>query len=95
MHRAPEARRSLWERFAGLVSAPASWVVALLVAGLGGALLGLVPQSASAEQSPVVLPPTAESARVTELVKQFPGGDTAPVLLVISRADGGQLSGAD
>ncbi|MCB0932297.1 MAG: MMPL family transporter [Mycobacterium sp.] len=72
-----------------------SWLLAIAVALIGGALLGLIPASSSAEQSPVVLPPTAESARAAELAKQFPGGDTAPVILVVTKADGGALSPAD
>ena len=75
-----------------IVSSRRSWVLALVVAALGGALLGLIPQSGSAEQSPVVLPPSAESVRAAEVIKAFPGGDAAPVLLVISRADGADLS---
>ena len=70
-------------------------MLALAVALLGGSLLGLVPQSSSAEQSPVVLPPTAEAARAADVAKQFPGGDTAPVILVITRSDGGDLSPED
>jgi len=95
MHRAPEIRLPVWDRIGGLVSSRRSWVLALLVAALGGALLGLIPDSASAQQSPVVLPASAESVRATELIKQFPGGDAAPVLLVISRADGAALSPDD
>ena len=95
MHRAPEVRRPLWDRLANLVCGPRSWVLALLVAAVGGALLGVIPQSGSAEQSPVVLPPAAESARAADLVKRFPGGDSAPVLLVISRDDGAKLSPED
>jgi len=95
MHRAPEIRLPVWDRIGGLVSSRRSWVLALLVAALGGALLGLIPESASAQQSPVVLPPSAESVRATALIKQFPGGDAAPVLLVISRADGAALSPDD
>jgi RND superfamily putative drug exporter len=92
MHRAPDVHRPLWERIGEIVSNRRSWVLARVVAALGGALLGLIPQSGSAEQSPVVLPATAESVRAAEVIKAFPGGDTAPVLLVISRADGADLS---
>jgi RND superfamily putative drug exporter len=92
MHRAPDVHRPLWERIGEIVSNRRSWVLAVVVAALGGALLGLIPQSGSAEQSPVVLPATAESVRAAEVIKAFPGGDAAPVLLVISRADGADLS---
>ncbi len=95
MHRAPEARQPLWERIGGLLADRYSWLIALAVAMIGGALLGLVPPSSSAQQSPVVLPPTAESARAAELIKQFPGGDTAPVILVISKSDGAALTPED
>ena len=95
MHRAPEPRPALWERIGALVSGRRSWVLALVVTAIGGALLGLIPQTGADQQSPVVLPPTAESARVAELLKQFPGGDTAPVLLVITRSDGSELSPED
>ena len=95
MHRAPDVRPPLWDRIGELVSGRRSWVLALLIAVLGGALLGLIPQSDTAQQSPVVLPPTAESVRAGEEIKQFPGGNSAPVLLVISRADGDDLSPDD
>jgi len=95
MHRAPEIRLSAWDRIGALVSGRTSWVLALAITLLGGALLGLAPQNSSAEQSPVVLPPTAEAARAAELARQFPGGDSVPVILVVTRADDGQLSAVD
>lgn len=95
MHRAIEPRRPFWDRFGRLVAGRRSWVIALLVAMVGGALLGLISDNGAAEQSPVVIPATAESARVTELLKQFPGGDQAPVILLITRSDGAPLSPED
>ena len=95
MHRAPPIRRPLWQRFGDLVASPRSWVLGLLVAIAGGAVLGLIPATGAAERSPVVVPPTAESARVTELLRQFPGGDQVPVILLVTRTDGGALAPAD
>ena len=95
VHRTPEVRRPLGQRFGDLVSAPLSWVLALVVAMAGGALLGLSPATGAAERSPVVVPPTAESSRATELLQQFPGGNQAPVILLVTRTDGGVLSPDD
>lgn len=95
MHRAPEVRSTIWERIAELVAGPRSWVLALALTVIGGAVLGMVSDNGSAEQSPVVIPSTAESARVTELLKQFPGGDQAPVILLFSRVGGAVLAPQD
>ncbi|WP_445170785.1 MMPL family transporter [Mycolicibacterium sp. Dal123E01] len=57
--------------------------------------MGAIGQSASAEQSPVSLPPSAESATVAALLKDFPGGGSAPVILVVTRTDGGSLTPTD
>lgn len=95
MHRAPTIGRQFWDRFGGLVSGRFSWVIALVVTLAGGAVLGLVADTGADEQSPVVLPASAESARVNDLLTQFPGGDTAPVIMLVTRADGGALSPDD
>ncbi len=95
MHRGPALTRPAWDRFGELVSGRFSWVLALIVLMAGGALMGVVGQNASADQSPVALPPSAESAEAAALLKQFPGGDQAPVLLVVTRQDGAPLSSAD
>ncbi|GAY18250.1 MMPL family transporter [Mycobacterium sp. shizuoka-1] len=95
MHRGADVRRAGWERIGDLVTSRHSWLLALIVALLGGGLMGVVGQSSSADQSPVSLPPSAESARVAALLKEFPGGGTAPVILVVTRADGAELTPAD
>lgn len=85
----------MWARIGDLVSGRLSWNLALVLTIAGGALLGLVTDNGSAEQAPVVVPAAAESARVTELLKAFPGGDSAPVILLVTRADGQALSPED
>ncbi|WP_422742592.1 MMPL family transporter [Mycobacterium sp. WMMD1722] len=72
-----------------------SWLVALLVVGVSGALLALLGGGDSASQSPVSVPANAESAQVNELRAAFPGGDSAPAILVVTRTDGAPLSPAD
>lgn len=84
-----------WNRLAGAVTAPRSWILALLIALASGALMGLAGSDASAGQSPVSLPPSAESARAAALLAEFPGGDQAPAILVVTRADGGALTPTD
>ncbi|KZE98158.1 MMPL family transporter [Rhodococcus sp. EPR-147] len=57
--------------------------------------MGLVGSNDSADQSPNSLPTSAESYQVDELLAEFPDYDSAPVILVLSRADGGDLTAAD
>ncbi|MBB3605006.1 RND superfamily putative drug exporter [Mycolicibacterium sp. BK556] len=95
MHRGLEAKRPLWERIGDLVTNRHSWLLALIVAVIGGGLMGAIGQGNAAEQSPVSLPPSAESAKVAATLKEFPGGESAPVILVVTRADGAALTPAD
>ena len=95
MHRGSDSKRPLWDRIGELVSSRHSWLLALIVAVIGGGLMGAIGQSSSADQSPVALPPSAESAQVAALIKEFPGGDAAPVILVVTRTDGAVLTTAD
>lgn len=84
-----------WNRLAAAVTAPRSWILALVIALSAGALMALAGSDSSAGQSPVALPDTAESARAAALLSDFPGGDQAPAILVISRTDGAVLTPAD
>ncbi len=72
-----------------------SWLTALVVIAVSGALMGLLGSGDSSEQSPVAVPTGAESARAEVSRATFPGGDQAPVILVVTRADGAPLTGAD
>lgn len=95
MHRGLDGRASVWDRIGTLVTNRHSWVLALLIAVIGGGLMGVIGQGSSADQSPIALPPSAESAKAAALLKDFPGGGAAPVILVVSRPDGATLTPAD
>ncbi|QEN12342.1 MMPL family transporter [Mycolicibacterium sp. ELW1] len=95
MHRGLEGRRPVWDRVGELVSTRFSWLLALIIALIGGGLMGVLGQGSSADQSPVALPPSAESAKAAALLKEFPGGGAAPVILVVTRTDGATLTQAD
>ncbi|WP_431234877.1 MMPL family transporter [Mycolicibacterium psychrotolerans] len=95
MHRGLEGRRPAWDRVGELVSKRFSWLLALIIAVIGGGLMGALGQGSSADQSPVALPPSAESAKAAALLKEFPGGGAAPVILVVTRTDGEALTPAD
>ncbi|MGZ5393924.1 MAG: MMPL family transporter [Mycobacterium sp.] len=72
-----------------------SWVLALVVVAVSGALMGLIGGDDSSQRSPVPVPDTAESARAAEVRAQFPGGDKVPAIIVITRDDGARLNPAD
>ncbi|MCX2710723.1 MMPL family transporter [Mycolicibacterium sp. J2] len=72
-----------------------SWILALIVVALSGALMTLLSAGDSASQSPVSVPPSAESARADALRADFPGGDRVPAIIVVTRIDGAPLTAAD
>src|SRR5690349_4384439 len=72
-----------------------SWVLALIVVAVSGALLGLAGSDDSAGQSPVAVPASAESARADAVRAEFPGGDRIPAILVVSRTDDAPLTPTD
>ena len=72
-----------------------SWLVALIVVGVAGALMGLIGTDDSSQQSPVPVPSSAEYARADALRMQLPGGDRVPAIVVVTRKDGAPLSPAD
>lgn len=72
-----------------------SWVIALAITLVSGALMGLLGGGDSAQQSPVAVPADAESARADAARAAFPGGDRVPAILVVTRADESQLTPDD
>ncbi|MDV3135891.1 MMPL family transporter [Mycobacterium sp. 29Ha] len=72
-----------------------SWLLAVLVVAVSGALMALLAGDDSSERSPVAVPEDAESARADAIRAQFPGGDEVPAIIVITRNDGARLDAAD
>ncbi len=86
---------NFWSRFARIVSSRRSWALSLAVIIASFGFMALVGENESAGQAPSSVPTEADSAQVTELLTQFPGSDTAPVILVVSRDDGDALTPVD
>jgi RND superfamily putative drug exporter len=84
-----------WDRFAGAVTARWSWLITVVLLVAAGALIGLAGENTSANSSPVPIPASAEAARAALAAKDFPDGDTAPVILVASRDNGSALTPDD
>ncbi|MBX5485269.1 MAG: MMPL family transporter [Mycolicibacterium hassiacum] len=72
-----------------------SWLLALLVIAASGALMALGDSGESNQRSPEQVPAQAQSARLDELRSQFPGGDRAPAIVVVTRTDDTPLSPDD
>src|SRR5512139_507051 len=72
-----------------------SWVLAVLVVVVSGALMALIGSDDSSARSPVPVPDTAESARADALRSEFPSGDRVPAIVVITHDDGTPLQPAD
>jgi putative drug exporter of the RND superfamily len=89
----------LWDGLAATVAGRRSRLrglgPGLAILLLGIAIIVTVGGNAAAGQAPLSNPPTSDSARAEALSRQLPGGDEAPVLLVVSRTDGAALGPAD
>ncbi|MGH3635745.1 MAG: MMPL family transporter, partial [Mycobacterium sp.] len=85
----------IWERLSAVVTGRRSWLLPVAIAVLSGALMASIGANAAASQSPMLVPASSDSARVAEAVLQFPDGERAPAILVITRTDGSPLTPAD
>ncbi|OBJ91508.1 MMPL family transporter [Mycobacterium sp. 1245852.3] len=85
----------VWDSVAAAVTGRRCWLLALIAAALGVGLMVLIGGNAAAGQSPQSVPVDAQSARVETLARQFPGGDKAPLIVVVSRTDAGVLTASD
>ncbi|QUR66830.1 MMPL family transporter [Mycobacterium spongiae] len=88
-----------WESLAAAVTDRRSrlrgWGPGLGFVLLATALMVLIGGNADAGQAPQSVPTDSESAKVEALDRQFPGGDQAPLILVVTRTDGATLDRAD
>jgi RND superfamily putative drug exporter len=85
----------LSDRHSALVTTRRSWLVALAVLLISGALIALAGDNSAADQSPISLPDSAGSAKAAAALAQFPGGEAASTILVTARDDGAALTSGD
>jgi putative drug exporter of the RND superfamily len=85
----------VWDTLGAAVTGRRSWLLALGAVLLGISSMVLIGANAAAGQAPLSVPNDSQSAQVNALARQFPGGDHAPLILVVSRADGAVLSSGD
>lgn len=85
----------MWEHLSAAVTGRRSWLVALAVVVIAGALMALGGGNDAATQSPVSVPTSSDSARAAAALGQFPGGDRAASILVLTRGDGSTLTSTD
>ncbi|KZS67254.1 MMPL family transporter [Mycobacterium ostraviense] len=85
----------VWDGLAAAVTGRRSWLITLAVVLFGVGFMVLIGPNAAAGQAPQSVPSNSASAKVEALSAQFPGGDRAPLLVVLTRADGAVLDSAD
>ncbi|ORV92094.1 hypothetical protein AWC11_08955 [Mycobacterium interjectum] len=85
----------IWDALAAAVTGRRSWLPGLAAVLLGIGLTVVIGGNAAASRAPLSVPSSSDSARVDALAREFPGGDRAPLIVVVSRADGAALGPAD
>ncbi|WP_245671560.1 MMPL family transporter [Nocardia amamiensis] len=86
---------SAWDRYASLVTARGSWVLLLVLAAASLGLIAAVGENEAAGQAPDALPPSAQAAQVERALEEFPDAGSAAAIIVVTRADGGNLTDDD
>jgi RND superfamily putative drug exporter len=85
----------LWNRLAVVVTARLSWLVALAIVLASSALITLSSNNNAATQGPTMAPSSSDSTKAAAMLDQFPDGDRASAILIVTRTDGSPLSSAD
>lgn len=84
-----------WDRLAALVSGRKSWIVGVVVLLFGIAIIGAVGSNSAGDESPNSLPESAQSARISAYLDDFPDAKVGTAILVVDRRDGTALNAAD
>ncbi|MEU7634092.1 MMPL family transporter [Nocardia sp. NPDC049220] len=77
------------------MTARRSWVLLLVIIAASAGLIGAVGENTAAGQAPDSLPSSAPSARVEQVLGEFPDAGSTAAIVVVTRADGGDLSDDD
>ncbi|PXX56335.1 RND superfamily putative drug exporter [Nocardia tenerifensis] len=85
----------LWEKYASVVTARLSWLFLLLLLAVAGGVMGVVGDNDAAGQSPATLPDSSQSARAKQALSQFPDAGAGAAIVVLTRADGAELTEPD
>ena len=86
---------TVWDRISVAVTHRRSWTFALLIIAASAAVMAVAGSNADADKPPTQLPPSAESAKVADMSRSFPGGERIPAVLVVARHDGASLAAGD
>ncbi|MGX1809209.1 MMPL family transporter [Nocardia sp. NPDC055321] len=86
---------SFWNRYASLVSHRRSWLLLVALFVLAAGLIGGIGKNDAAGQAPRSVPDAAQSARVAEVLDEFPDADAAVAIAVVTRTDDAPLTEAD
>ncbi len=84
----------MWDRISSVVTHRRSWLVAVAILVASAALM-LGGHDSAATASPTLLPESSESAAAAAALREFPGGDRAAAILVVTRDDGSPLTDPD
>ncbi len=85
----------VWQRLAGVVTGRLAWLVALAIVMASGALMAIGGDESSSSQSPISVPTGSDSAKAAVALRQFPGGDHASAILIVTRRDASPLTPSD
>ena len=67
-----------------------AWLMLVVVLLVSGAVFAFA-SSEGSSQGPQTLPDDSEAALVSEIQREFPGSESVPAVLVVTREDGGEL----